>query len=203
MQDTVIYIHGKGGSAEEAAHYRPLFPGCAVIGLDYRTSTPWEAGEEIRPAVGRIAAQTDGIILIANSIGAYFAMHAGISELVRCAFFISPVVDMEGLILGMMAQAGVNETQLRQRGMIPTAFGEPLSWEYLCYVRSHPVEWTAPTHILYGANDALTPIRTVRAFADTHNAPLTVMENGEHWFHTDAQMRFLDDWIRRVQSGAV
>ena len=24
---------------------------------------------------------------------------------------------------------------------------------------------------------------------------LTVMNNGEHWFHTDEQMNFLDDWI--------
>ena len=27
-------------------------------------------------------------------------------------------------------------------------------------------------------------------------ADLTVMEDGEHWFHTNAQMQFLDDWIR-------
>ena len=26
-------------------------------------------------------------------------------------------------------------------------------------------------------------------------AALTVMEGGEHWFHTDVQMRFLDNWI--------
>ena len=24
---------------------------------------------------------------------------------------------------------------------------------------------------------------------------LTVMENGEHWFHTEEQMKFLDEWI--------
>jgi len=28
-------------------------------------------------------------------------------------------------------------------------------------------------------------------------AELTVMEEGEHWFHTDEQMRFLDNWIMK------
>jgi hypothetical protein len=28
---------------------------------------------------------------------------------------------------------------------------------------------------------------------------LTVMEGGEHWFHTDEQIQFLDDWIRRKE----
>jgi hypothetical protein len=27
------------------------------------------------------------------------------------------------------------------------------------------------------------------------------MESGEHWFHTEAQMRFLDDWIRSCEGG--
>ena len=35
----------------------------------------------------------------------------------------------------------------------------------------------------------------VRAFAEKTGAVLTVMPGGEHWFHTDEQMRFLDDWI--------
>ena len=31
--DLVLYIHGRGGSAGEAAHYAPLFPGRRVLGL--------------------------------------------------------------------------------------------------------------------------------------------------------------------------
>ena len=36
MDKAVIYIHGKGGNAEEAIHYKPLFSNCDVIGLDYK-----------------------------------------------------------------------------------------------------------------------------------------------------------------------
>ncbi len=35
MKEAILYIHGKGGSAAESDHYRPLFPGCEVFGLDY------------------------------------------------------------------------------------------------------------------------------------------------------------------------
>ena len=36
MKEIVIYVHGKGGSAAEAGHYRPLFPDAEVVGFDYR-----------------------------------------------------------------------------------------------------------------------------------------------------------------------
>ncbi len=32
-------------------------------------------------------------------------------------------------------------------------------------------------------------------FAKQTGAALTVMENAEHWFHTEQQMRFLDNWL--------
>ena len=195
MKDAVLYIHGKGGCAGESEHYKPLFPECEVIGLDYQTFTPWETGKEIREAVIKLNEKYDSIILIANSIGAFFSMNAGIDAMIRCAYFISPVVDPEKLILNMMSWANVTETELEEKGVIPTSFGEDLSWEYLCYVREHPVCWTVPTGTLYGSRDNLTSYETVSAFAETHGAELTVMEEGEHWFHTDEQMRFLDNWI--------
>jgi len=105
MKNAVLYVHGKGGSAAECEHYKPLFPDCEVFGLDYRTFTPWETGAEIRTAVEKLKNENESIILIANSIG---------------------------------------------------------------------------------------------AFAEQHNATLTVMANGEHWFHTDKQMRFFDEWIRET-----
>ena len=195
MKELVLYIHGKGGCAGESEHYKPLFPACEVIGLDYQTLIPWEAWKEIREAVTKLNAEYDSITLIANSIGAFFSMNAGIDAMIRCAYLISPVVDMEQLILNMMSRADVTETELEEKGVIPTSFGEDLSWDYLCYVREHPVSWTVPTRILYGSRDNLTSCETIAAFAKTHNAELTVMEEGEHWFHTDEQMRFLDDWI--------
>ena len=200
MKELILYIHGRGGSARESEHIKLLFPECEVIGLDYQTFTPWETGKEIREAVTKLNAEYDSIILIANRIGAFFGMNAGIDKMIRCAYFISPVVDMEQLIRNMMSRAGAAEKELKEKGVIPTSFGEDLSWEYLCYVREHPVSWTVPTRILYGSRDNLTSYETITAFAKAHGAELTVMEDGEHWFHTDEQMRFLDNWIIKGRS---
>ena len=199
----VLYIHGKGGNAAECDHYRPLFPGHEVIGLDYQTFTPWEAGEEIHEEVERIKIEYEGITLIANSIGAFFCMNAEIDRLISKAYFISPVVDMERLICEVMGFVNITEEQLKAEGVIPIVSGEDLSWDYLCYVREHPIRWNAPTEILYGGNDNLTSFETVASFAMEHNAKLTVMEGGEHWFHTEDQMRFLDEWIRKCEASAL
>lgn len=196
----VLYIHGKGGTAEEAEHCKPLFPGCDVVGLDYRAETPWDAKAEFAVAFQTLSAEYTRVILIANSIGAYFSMCALPQEKIEKAYFISPIVDMEKLIGNMMGWANVAEDDLREKETIETAFGETLSWEYLCYVRSHPFSWTVPTEILYGGQDNLTDRKTITAFANAQEAALTVMENGEHWFHTPEQMKFLDTWIIRCEN---
>ena len=195
MKRAMLYVHGKDGNAGESEHYQLLFPDCEVVGMDYKTSTPWETGKEIHDAVEKLRREYENIVLIANSVGAYFCMNAGIDRMIGKAYFISPIVDMERLILTMMGWADVTEEQLKTEGVIATAFGEDLSWDYLCYVREHPVQWSAPTEILYGSLDPLTPFETVSTFTGRHNAKLTVMAQGEHWFHTDEQMRFLDNWI--------
>lgn len=199
MKNAVIYIHGKGGSASESEHYKLLFPDRDVIGLYYETFTPWETGEEIRIAVEKIKAEYDCIIMIANSIGAFFSMNAGIDSIIEKAYFISPIVDMERLILDIMTLANVTEEDLKQLGVIHTDFGEDLSWEYLCYVRNHTIKWDCPAAILYGSRDNLTSYDTIKSFAEKHHADLTVMGNGEHWFHTEEQMKFLDDWISKKE----
>ena len=196
MKDMIVYVHGKGGSAAEAEHFKPLFPESEVVGFDYRSQTPWEAGEEF-PAFFAAQRQCCGrLTLIANSIGAYFSLSALDEMLVDRAYFISPVVDMETLISTMMRSLNVTEAELSEKGEIATDFGETLSWRYLCYVREHPVSWRVPTAILYGEHDNLTSMETILAFARRHNARLTVMPGGEHWFHTAEQMHFLDDWLR-------
>ena len=92
----------------------------------------------------------------------------------------------------MMVWANVTEDELRARKEIPTEFGETLSYDWLCDVRRHPLQWTVPTRILYGERDNLTSLETMAAFAARTGASLTVMPGGEHWFHTPEQMDFLD-----------
>ncbi len=197
MNKLIVYIHGKGGSAEEAEHYKTLFKNCDVIGLDYAARSPWEAKDEFPSLFDSICGDCESVTVIANSIGAYFTMISLNARRIEKAFFISPVVNMEKLITDKMMWADVTEEELREKGKIETAFGETLSWKYLCYVREHPAKWTIPTHILYGEKDHLTSYETVSEFANQSNATLTVMKSGEHWFHTEEQMKYLDNWIKQ------
>ena len=197
MKKAVIYVHGKGGNAEESEFYRNLCNGYDVFGFDYGSDTPWDAKTEFPPLFEEICKDYNDVTLIANSIGAFFSMNALADEKkISKTLFISPIVNMEKLICNMMTRANVTEEQLKSKGEIPTDFGETLSWKYLCYVRQNPLLWNIPTKILYAEKDNLTSLDTVTEFARSHNAPLTVMKDGEHWFHTKEQLEFLADWIK-------
>lgn len=198
MKKLVLYFHGKGGSADEAEYYKSFFPGQDVIGVDYRGTTPWETQNEILSAYRWFAKQYDSINIVANSIGAYFSMNALVGQHIEHAFFISPVVDMERLILDLMTWTNITESELMEQKVINLPdWGEPLSWEYLCYVRNHPIEWAVATDVLYGEKDVLIPFETITAFVKRTGAMVTVMKNGEHWFHTDEQMKFHDAWLKQ------
>ena len=123
-------------------------------------------------------------------------MNALSDRKIEKAYFISPIVDMEKLIIEMINQEHISEKELFEKGIIETEYGETLSWEYLLWIRQNPVTWTIPTCILYGEKDNLQSIDTIRAFADRIGAGITIMENGEHWFHTEEQMNFLYKWIK-------
>lgn len=203
----VLAVHGQGGNKEEAALLGEVAcpRGWQVLSIDLpghgertgevETFDPWHAVPELHQALDFARGRWDSVALYANSLGAYFSLLAfPEAPLVRC-LFVSPVVDMEQLIRTMMGWAGVTEARLEREGTIPTDFGQTLSWDYWTYVRRHPVTaWPAPTEILYAGGDALVDRRTVEDFAARFRCGLTVMEAGEHWFHTPEQLAFLRRW---------
>ena len=196
MKNAVIYIHGKGGNSVEAEHYKKFFSDeYKIIGFDYKSELPWDAKIEFSNFFDSIVSEYDDIYLIANSLGAYFSMLALSDKKVKKAMFISPIVDMEKIILNMMSMSNVSEEELYNKKEIATTFGETLSWDYLTYVRNNPIVWNIPTDILYAENDFLTSLETMTNFANKTNSRLTIMKNGEHYFHTEEQMNFLDNWF--------
>ena len=197
MKNVIVYVHGKGGNAEEANYYRKFFnDDFGIIGFDYISENPWDARSEFSDYFDSIIPEYNKTILIANSIGAYFSLISLADKKIEKAMLISPIVDMERLILDMMTRANVSEEELSIKKEIETPFGETLSWEYLSYVRKNPIHWNIPTAILYAEKDNMTSISTMTDFSKKINANITVMSGGEHWFHTKEQMDFLDNWIK-------
>lgn len=128
------------------------------------------------------------------SVGAYFSMLAYKDEQIRQALFLSPVVDMKRIINNMMTWYNVSEERLEKEQEIVTPI-KTLYWDYYQYVLNHPVEWDKPTKLLYGAKDNLCEPNYVNSFAERVKANMTVLEDGEHFFHTEKQLDFLRKWL--------
>jgi len=138
----------------------------------------------------------DEISLFACSMGAYFSLLAYKDDDLSQCLFLSPVVDMERIINNMMSWFSISAAQLQAEKEVATPIGQVLYWDYYCYVKEHPINsWNKPTAILYGSDDDLCEFDTVSNFAQQFNCELTVMEHGEHYFHTEEQLAFFSRWI--------
>ena len=205
-----LYIHGKMGCKEEASLFAEIVcaRGYQVLSMDLpghgervgemERFVPWEVVPELQAVYGSAQQRWEKISLYANSIGAYFSLLAFREAKLEKSLFVSPILDMEKLIRDMMGWAGVTQEQLMEAGEIPTAFGEALSWKYLTYGLEHRIaKWDSPTAILYAGQDHLTARKTVEEFARRFGCTVTIMENGEHWFHTQEQLAVLDVWLQK------
>ena len=201
-----LYIHGKNGCKEEAERFANTACACGwqVLAIDLpehgsrkngpEKLVPWVVIPELQAVYARMQPVWPHIRLYGVSLGAWFAMQALQAEKLEKALFVSPVVDMETLITNMMQGTNVTEAQLQAAGKIPTSFGETLSWPYLCWVREYPLQWHTPTQVLYGDKDALTSRAVMERFRQESGARLTIMEGGEHWFHTPLQLAVMQSW---------
>lgn len=204
-----LFVHGKHGYKEEAEAFAEsaCSGGAQVLAIDLPEHgerkavcgfDPWHVVPELREVMAVLRQRWAYVSLRANSIGAWFSMLAFSDTPLEQALLVSPVLDMERLIQNMMRWAAVDETRLEREGEIATDFGERLSWDYLQYVKGHSIKkWAASTAILYAGQDNLTDRRTIDAFVSRFGCELTVMEHGEHWFHTPEQLAFLQVWERK------
>ena len=61
-------------------------------------------------------------------------------------------------------------------------------------MREHPLRWRTPTQVLYGEADELTSYAVLDRFKRATGAQLTLLADGEHWFHTSVQMAAVQTW---------
>jgi esterase/lipase len=141
---------------------------------------------------------SNSISVFACSMGAYFSLLTYSHEPLKQCLFLSPVVNMERIINNMMTWFSISENRLKTEKEIPTPIGQTLYWDYYCYVKEHPiVTWNNLTSILYGSEDNLCEFDVVSAFAKHFDCALQVMENGEHYFHTEEQLQFFRKWLKK------
>ena len=193
----VVYIHGLHGTKLEADNYLFLNNEFDVVDLDYKDGNPWEVGDIIRQKFINLIRPYKEVIIIANSIGAFYA-YTYLYDLkkVSKAFFISPIADMYQIIFNIMMDNSITESELENKKVITCSDGTVLSYEYFQFVQNFADCWDVPTEILYGSQDELVYIENITDFLSEHpNSRLTIKKGSEHYFHTPEEKEFIKDWI--------
>lgn len=203
-----VFVHGKMSCKEDAQGFAKIAAerGYQVLSFDLpehgdrkEESYPcdvWNGVLELNIIGEYVKQNWNNINLFACSLGAYFSLLAYKNYPLKNCLFLSPILDMERLIQSMMRWFDVSEEILKEKQNVTTPMGETLNWDYYCYVKEHPVnQWDVPTAILYGSEDNLTERDAVNTFIKRFGGNLTVLQGGEHYFHTEEQIDFLTQWL--------
>ena len=195
----VIYIHGLHGSFKEAEDYHYL-KDFDVIGLDYKDGNAWEVGPIVKEEFKRLIEPYQEVVVIANSIGAFYAYEYLNEFKIKQAFFISPIVSMSKIISDYIYTGQVSEKELKEKRFAKAKDGTLLSYDfYELYSKSdYHANWDIHTDILYGEHDELVYIENIADFLAAHlKAKLTIKRGAEHYFHTKEEKNFIKKWILR------
>lgn len=194
-----IYIHGLHGSSEEAADFAFLKGQYDVVGLDYQDGNPWELGEAIQSEFKKLSKGYDEVVVIANSIGAFYACEYLADFKISKAFFISPIVSMFQNIIDLMSMYGIKDKELEQKKFIELEDGTVLSYDFYQHVSNDEDHWEVPTEILYGAYDEVVYTGSMLEFLENHPlARLTVKSDSEHYFESEEEKEFIKEWMLRL-----
>ena len=139
------------------------------------------------------------INLWACSMGAYFSLLAYKDKDIKQCLFLSPVVNMKVIIDNMMLWSNTTEEKLKEKQEIKTDCGQTLYWDYYEYVNNNPItNWNKKTFVLYGNKDNLQDENIIKDFCNNFNCSLSILENGEHYFHTEEQLKLYGNWIDKT-----
>ena len=195
----VIYIHGLHGSFKEAEDYHYL-KDFDVIGLDYKDGNAWEVGPIVKEEFKRLIEPYQEVVVIANSIGAFYAYEYLSEFKIKQAFFISPIASMSQIIANYYLSGQISKEELKEKGFVKAKDGTTFSYDF-CELYSNSdyhANWDVPTDVLYGDHDELVYIENIAEFLAAHpKSKLTIKRGAEHYFHTKEEKNFIKKWILR------
>lgn len=175
-----LFVHGLHGYKEEAlAFAKVAVPmGYQVLGIDIPVERkPWEVLPMLSDVCDYLYKNWPSVSIRANSIGAWFSLLAFQGKDVEKTLFVSPILDMRRFI-ELMPQ--------REE-------------DYYEWVINHPItHWNVPTFILRPEVDMVVSEVVGRDFTGKHLCNVTMMPDGEHWFHTPEHLTFLKAWEEQI-----
>ena len=207
-ENVYIYVHGLYGKKEDAEEFSKIAEkkGFQVLSFDLpghgeRRKNPEQTPE--MPSFSKATADFEAIYedarsewknisLYAVSLGAYLSLAVFQGFELKKALLVSPVVNMKNLIERMMKNSNITPEILKARKNIPEL---NLSWDYYKFTLENEItDWNCETEILYPERDNLTPRNEVGEFAKKFNCGLTILPNGEHYIHSEEDLKILRAW---------
>ena len=198
-----LFVHGLHGRKEEALAFAEVAvpKGYQVMGIDLpveRTEQrepssslewpsrdgrrqsqrkPWEVLPLLNDICDYLYDNWQSVSVRANSIGSWFTLLAFQSKKVEQALLVSPILDMKRFI-----------------ELMPQREDDYYEW-----VVNNPItSWAAPTYILRPEVDLIVNEEVGYDFISQHQCQVTIMPDGEHWFHTPEQLAFLKAWEEKT-----
>ena len=169
-------MHGLHGNKEEALAFAEVAvpKGYQVLGIDLHVEhKPWEVLPLLNEVRDYLYQNWKSVSVRANSIGSWFSLLAFQSKKVDQALFVAPILDMRMFIEGLPSRED----------------------DYFGWVIENPItHWNAPTYILRPEVDMVVSEEVGRVFIREYRCQVTIMPDGEHWFHTPKQLAFLKEW---------
>ena len=171
-----LYVHGLHGRKEEALVFAEVAvpKGYQVLGIDLPVACkPWEVLPLLNEVRDYLYENWQSVSVRANSIGSWFTLLAFHSKKVEQALLVSTILDMKRFI-----------------ELMPQREDDYYEW-----VVNNPItSWVAPTYILRPEVDLIVSDEVGHDFISQHQCQVTIMPDGEHWFHTPEQLAFLKAW---------
>ena len=181
-KNVFLYVHGLHGRKEEALAFAEVAvpKGYQVLGIDLPVERkPWEVMPLLNEVRDYLYENWKNVSVRANSIGSWFSLLSFQNKKVDQAMLVSPILDMKKYI-----------------ELMPHREDDYYEW-----VVNKPItHWDTPTFILRPEVDLIVSKETGRDFISQHQCQVTIMPNGEHWFHTPEQLAFLKAWEEKIVS---
>ena len=175
-----LYVHGLYGRKEESLAFAEVAvpKGYQVLAIDLPVERkPWEVLPMLNEVRDYLYMNWKYVSVRANSIGSWFSLLSFQGKVINQALLVSPLLDMKKFI----------EKQPSREE------------DYYEWVINNPItRWDAPTYILRPKVDLVVSDEVGRDFINQHHCQVTVMADGEHWFHTPEQIVLLRTWEEKV-----
>lgn len=138
-------------------------------GPDGKAFTAMAASPEVRAFAQFARGQSTEVGLLASSIGTYFSLCDTPAGTFERAWLVSPLIDLEHYIRGVMTEYSVTYEQLETETVIDTPRAV-LEWSCLRFVEEHPARLDIPSWAIRGDQDEVVPFSTLSRFVDAPGA---------------------------------